>query len=511
MFWHVSRLVITTWRHRLAQLLRRLPGLWLLLPLLLLVLPLTGLLMYGFFRELGESLLTKGALGELLRPLVTLSLCNFYLIFSFIILTLIIMLSPDDTRLRRMMLPLPLSALQLRIGLLLPGLLTLLVVQGLLWGPALLALMTLGVITPFQLVLALVLALLCYNLLTLAFHQAMLYGALRLFGGEHQGVRFSVLGLSLALGLVLLEAPIFTLLPGLSTALPLWTLLWPARWMALVLEPHPEAILSGVVLLLAATLLAGLLYALLLEGCERLVSGTRGQWAPLRRLPFAPPLWWTACLYELKSLCRSPYLVIDGVMIFGVWLAALVGLLLTRTANPLFHLTLAQAVPPLFLPLLAGFGQSSWGRDRRAYRLLAATPLELRLLLSAKFWTCLGLTLLLWALATLVLLLVAGLPALLLLWLPPALILTPLCFLMGILLPYSPDDPLSMLTLGLALFLVDLPLSILYLSIQRVLPASPGGSWVQMLIEVAIALVLVLALYRGSLWLGTTHLEHERD
>src|SRR5579875_3867940 len=94
MCWHVSRLVIATWRHRLAQLLRCMPGLWLFLPLWLLALPLTGLLAYGFFHELGESLLVGDGLVRQLRPLVMLSLCNFFLVFSFMILSLVIMLSP---------------------------------------------------------------------------------------------------------------------------------------------------------------------------------------------------------------------------------------------------------------------------------------------------------------------------------------------------------------------------------------------------------------------------------
>ncbi|MBX5455497.1 MAG: hypothetical protein IRZ31_01245 [Thermogemmatispora sp.] len=510
MFWHVSRLVITTWRHRLAQLLRRMPGLWLLLPLLLLALPLTGLLAYGFFHELGESLLVGDGLVQQLRPLVMLSLCNLFLVFSFMILSLVIMLSPDDTRLRRMMLPLPLSSLQLRVGLLLPGLLMLMVIQSLLWGPAWLALVNLGLITPLQLVLALVLALLCYDLLTLAFHQAMLYGALRLFGRERPGIRLSILGLGLVVGLVLLDLPLFTLTSVPPEGLPAWTLLLPVRWMALVLEPHPEAVLAGVGLLLTGALLTGALYGLLLVRCERLTTGTRGQWAPLRWLPFTPRLWWASCAYELKSLCRYDYLVIDSVTVFGIWLAALVGLLLTRTANPLLFLLLAQVAPPVFLPLLASLSQTSWGRDRQAYRVLAATPLELHLLLSAKFWTCLVLTFVLWSLATLVLLLVAGHPDLMLLWLPPALLLPPLCFVMGILLPYSTDDPLSTLTVGAVLLLIDVPLSMLYLHIQEMLHSLPGGTIVQMLIEIAAALLLVLALYRGSLWLGTARLRQER-
>jgi hypothetical protein len=400
--------------------------------------------------------------------------------------------------------------MQIGIGLLLPALFPLLLIQGVFWLPGLLALVQAGLITPLQLGLTFLLGLLCYNALTLAFHQVVLYGAARLFGVERQGLRISTLGLSCALGIVLLTVPEMLLGPALLAHQIGLLALAPSYWMTLILEPGLGSPLLGAGLLTLVTLLAGGLYAFMLDRYQRLTTGTRGQWVPLRRLPFGPSLFLSACVYELKSICRDQHLIVGWVLLIGLWLAALVGIWLTRATQPLVCLAIAVLALGVLLLGLVSVSQTSWGRDRVAYRLLTVTPLELRRLWAGKFWTCLALTELSWLLAALVLVLTAGLPALLLQWLLPALLLAPLCFLLGILFPYSSDDQLSTLVMGGVLLLLELPLFLGSALLQNELSALPGGLPTQLLLQLGLGLLLIGLLYRLSLWLAATMLERER-
>ncbi|RAQ94009.1 hypothetical protein [Thermogemmatispora tikiterensis] len=241
-----------------------------------------------------------------------------------------------------------------------------------------------GLATPLQLLLAVFLGLPAYNGITLAFHQAVLYGTTRIFGAERVDLRSTALRVSMALGMVLFTLPLILGAQALLARQPGWLILTPAYWILLILQSDLLRAIAGLGLLSALGLLGVVIYAFCVERCERLAVGTRGQWVPLRRLSFPSSLFMSSYLYELKGIARDQQLVVGLVMVVAGWLVATVAVFWTRASNPLLSYGLLELALDLITFLLCAIAQMSWGRDSRAYHVLASTPLDVHLLLDGK-------------------------------------------------------------------------------------------------------------------------------
>nr|BBH92947.1 hypothetical protein KTA_11460 [Thermogemmatispora argillosa] len=511
MFWQISRLVILIWRNRLRQLFRRMPALWLVV--LLAVISYCGgaYLGYGFFYKITQLTASSGSTFPQLRTIIVTAFFSTFGLTAFILVSFALLFTPEETTLKRILAPLPISPMQQRPGLLLPGIILLFLAQNLLWLPALLAFIQAGLATPLQLLLAVFFGLLAYNAITLAFHQAALYGITRLFGAERVDLRSAALGLSIALGMVLFTLPLILGAQALLARQPGWLILTPAYWMALILQPDLLRAVAGLGLLSAIGLLGGGIYAFCVERCERLAVGTRGQWVPLRQLSFPSSLFMSSCLYELKGIARDQQLVVGLMMVVAGWLVATVAVFWTRASNPLLSYALLELALDLTTVLLCAIAQMSWGRDSHAYRVLASTPLEVHRLLDGKLFANLVVIAGGWVLLVGVLTWAGNNPLLLPQRLPLLCIGCFLCFALGIAVPYSTEDPLSMLTATGVMVILGLPLYMLFQLAQEALARLPGGMAAQMLVQTAAALLIMGMLYLGIHQLADVKMEKDRD
>lgn len=352
---------------------------------------------------------------------------------------------------------------------------------------------------------------LAYNAITLAFHQAVLYGTTRLFGAERIDLRSTALGASTGLGMALFTLPLLLGAQALLARQPGWLVPTPAYWMVLILQPDLLRAIEGLGLLSAVGLLGIVIYAFFVERCEHLAVGTRGQWVPLRRLAFPSSLFMSSCLYELKGITRSQQVVVGLMMVFAGWLIATVAVFWARASNPLLSYALLELTLDLTTVLLCSIAQMSWGRDTRSYRVLASTPLEVHRLLDGKLFANLVVIVGGWVLLVGVLTWAGNNPLLLPQRLPLLCVGCFLCFALGIAVPYSTEDPLSMLTVAGVMVILGLPLYILFLQAQEALARLPGGMAAQMLVQTAAALLIMGMLYLGIHQLADVKMEKDHD
>ncbi|WP_376793848.1 hypothetical protein [Thermogemmatispora sp.] len=511
MFWQISRLVILSWRNRLRQLFRRMPALWLVTFLAMISYCGGAYLGYNYFYKSIQLTTSSSSIFPQLRTIVVTTFFNTFGLTAFILVSFALLFTPEETTLKRILAPLPISSIEQRLGLLLPGIILLFLAQNLLWLPALLAFIQVGLATPLQLLLVVFLGLLAYNAITLAFHQAVIYGITRLFGAERVDLRSTGLGLSMALGMILVTLPLILGAQALLAREPGWLFLTPAYWMVQILQADALKATAGLGLLSAMVLLGAAIYAFCVERCERLAAGTRGQWVPLRRLSFPPSLFMSSCIYELKGICRDPQLVVGLVTMIAGWLAATVAVFWTRASNPLLSYALLELALDLTTVLLCAIAQMSWGRDSRAYRVLASTPLEAHRLLDGKLFTNLVVIVGGWLLLIGILTSVGNNPLLLPQRLPLVCIGCFLFFALGIAVPYSIEDPLSMLTVTGVMVVLGLPFYMLFQLAQEALVRLPGGAATQIFVQTVAALLIMGMLYPVIHWLAELKMEKDRD
>jgi hypothetical protein len=508
MSWEISRLILLVWRNRLRQLFRQMPALWLLVPFGLLYYLGGAYLGYSFIEQGLQPLVAVEASQPLLATLVRVAFFNFFGLSTFMLVSIAVLFTPRETTLKRLLAPLPISPLHFRWGSLLPGMLLLFVAQGLLWLPLLLALVNVGLATPWQMALAVICGLVCYNALTLAFHEGVFYIVTRIFGRERPYLRSSAMGLSMAVGLVLLTIALILAAQALLTKQPGWLVVVPAYWMTFILEPDPLRVMLGISLLMVGALLGGGLYTLALAGHERLFVGAGGQWVPWRRLSFPRSRFLSYCLYEFKAIWRDQEVCIGLVLIVGIAIAALVGIRWSGS-NALLALLL-QGSLLLISVLLIGLAQLSWGRDRRHYPLLTSTPLEMRRFIDGKLCTNLAVITVCWLVLASLLAAAAGSWGTLLATFPLVWPGSLLCFIIGIVFPYSLDDPVSMMRATAVMAVLGLPLYLLYQQAQHALLQLPGGPVVHGLAVGAAVLLVCSAGYVAVQQLCAWKMEQQR-
>ncbi|GCE13435.1 hypothetical protein [Tengunoibacter tsumagoiensis] len=495
MFWQISKLILTLWRNRLRQLFRRAPYLWFIVLLLGMCYLSGAYLAHDFFYQ-ALLPLASGRSQNLVLNSILLSgfFCSFG-ISAFILLIAFLLLTPDDTVLKRIFLPLPISATQQRCGVVLPGFMLLLASQCLLWVPILPIFVQLGLAQPLPLLGATIFGLLCYNAMTLAFHQGILYVTTLLFGADRAAIRTTAMGLTMSVGLILLMIPLIYSGVELVRGQIGWLIFLPSYWMLLVLDSRPIIIFTGVALLLSVSFICALLYLFFIERSDKLVLGTKGYWVPLRGLTFPRNFFLTSCVYELKSLLRDEQLVIGLFMIIGIWLAAIGANSWIGKSNVLLNFALLQVAGYLITMMLCAAAQLSWGRDRRAYQVLASVPLQRRRFLDGKLSTTFLVSAGCWLLLMGLLVWITNTSGLLLELLPLLLVGNLFSFCLGIALPYSPDDPLSMLPALFIVTVLSLPAYIFAQYIQGILEQVPGGVWAHIGVQYGGITVILGALY----------------
>ena len=510
MLWQISKLILTLWRNRLRQLFRHAPYLWLVVVLACICYLGGAYLGHDFFYQALAPLTIGGQQNAVLKSIIIAGFfCSFGL-SAFMLLVVVLLFTPDDTTLKRIFLPLPISASQQRLGVVLPGIILLLIAQMLLWIPILPVFVQLGLAQPFPLLGATMLGLLCYNAATMAFYQAILYVTTLLFGADRAGMRTTAMGLTMTIGLVLLMIPLIYGGVALVKKQIGWLIFSPSYWMLLVLDARPVMVFAGIALLLAASFLSILLYVFFVERCDKLALGTKGHWVPLRRLSFPRSFFLTSCIYELKSLIRDEQLVIGIFMVMGIWLTAMGAIFWIEKSNSLLSSALLQVTGYFITVMLCASAQLSWGRDHSAYRVLASTPLQRPRFLNGKLYTNFLVSLGCWLLFIGPLVWISNAPTLLLNLLPLLLIGCLFSFCLGIALPYSQDDPLSMLPAVGVVTVLALPVYMFAQYAQGFLAQIPG-TLLQICVQYSVILVILGVLYIAIHKLNQRKLEASRD
>lgn len=511
MYWQISKLVMTMWKNRFRQILRRAPYLWLVLGLVPLCYVGGAYLAYDFVFKSLQPLAANTYQTLYLKPIIISAFfCSFGLT-AFVLMIAALLFSPDETSLKRIFTPLPLSASQQRFGVLFPGIIFLFIAQNLLWVPTLLALMQLGFAQLLPLILATLCGLLCYNALTLAFHQGILYGTALVFGTERVNIRTTATGLSISAGMVLLMIPLILGGQALSTGQLGWMVFVPSYWMVLGLSSSPTLMLAGLGLLLATGLVCLVLYIFFIERCERLALGTKGHWVPLRRFSFPRSFFLSSCVYELKAMSRDQQLVVGLVMVIGGWLAAAIALLWIGKSNLLLKQGLVEITVDLITVLLCAIAHMSWGRDRQTYRVLASAPLDMRRFLNGKLCTNFLVIVTCWLLLVGTIAWIGGEMASMPNQLPLLCLGSIFCFWLGIAVPYSANDSLSMLLVMGIMTVLGLPFYMLFQLAQSTLAQLPGGDSTRLLVQFSATLALLAALYIAIHQLNRLRMEKDRD
>jgi hypothetical protein len=382
---------------------------------------------------------------------------------AFLSVSIVSLLSPDETVIVRVLAPLPISAVHRRIGTMLPGLLLLVVAQAGWWLPALAALATNGYASPALLTGVAVFGLLSYGTGSLLWFQLSLSIVTSLIGSERIGLRSISLPLGIVIGLIGLTTSLaigaFSLLAG---SVQPWLWLVPSFWMSLVLgqaDLAPTAL--GMMALVLFPLIAGGCYIALLNTYAA-GSGNKGAWVPLRWLPFSRSLIRSCMAYEAKAAARDPNLMLGFGLVITTLVAAIVaGVWLRVHHNNLWRPLLVTGAAYLGTLLLCSAAQMSWGRDQDQRRVLAVTPLSPTKVVVGKLLTNAVGIFLLFAVFVGALTYSGGEPAVFADQLRVVPLAVLVAFLLGVAIPYNNRDPLVMSIATAALVLFGAPLQIL--------------------------------------------------
>jgi hypothetical protein len=457
MCWQVSELILRSWRNRVRSALRRHPALFLLVGLLPLIYlqgaVLTHLAIYRVLSDMSRAALPLPSF----REAIAYSFSSSFGLTAFLLVVLATLISPEENLLTQTLAPLPIPRRQVRIGLLMPAGGLLLLAQAGVWAPPLAAFVRGGFGSPLGLLGACLLGLVCYATLALLLLRVALLAVGLIFGSDRVAPRAAAVPLAVVVGLIALTVASAAGESALLTgSRPGWLWLVPGRWMALVVDGGRSAA-TGLALLAGTAVGAGLAVVALL-GLDDAAARTRGGWSPLRGLPFPTNQLVAGAVYELKSLARDEQVVLGAsfVALTAVGATGAVGWLRVHTDN-LWSPLIAVATGYLVTLLLCIGAQMSWGRDRDSRRVLAVTPLNPALLVMAKVAANMAAVGLLWLLLLGLLTSADGQPQMLLQLAPLVPLGCLFAFLVGIVIPYSPKDPLSIVLAATMLLLFGAP------------------------------------------------------
>lgn len=511
MFWQVSKLILRMWRNRLKILLWKYPALWACAVVLPLIYVGGAYLLHAVvYRVLADITVNTPAVPNTAQIISFSSFSSFGLT-AFLLLMVASLFSPDDTIFSRVFAPLPMTPHQRYIGVLLPGIGFLLIAQLLLWGPVFSAFARTLPISVAQLVVGVLLGLLCYTTITALLYQATLYNVTRAFGASRLGLKSSALPLVIILGVsALMAAMVFGGTALLNGQQAWWLWIIPAFWMSLVVSAPARDALIGGLLLSSISLLSIIAHRRLLNRTARLADGARGGWTPLRWLSFGKSAWSACWVYEWKSASRDQQVILGVALIVGIFLT-IGGVLVWLHVSPVAFPT------PLIVQLTASFSalfvctiaHMSWGRDQEHHRILASMPLRSDVFLAGKIGAnIVGLSSL-WLVCMAILALIErSFAPLTEAWLLPLGVM--LAFVFGIIVPFSLQDPLSMLV-AISIFLVfGLPVQFLLQEMGSYLrqPMALSPSTVSVLSWALYATGLVVC-YVVALWMDKMR-ERER-
>lgn len=454
MFWHITKLILRTWGHRWQRLTDLYPLLW------------VGVVLFPLL-YMGGAALLHGGVYEMLAPMTTASAPNLALALRFtlfssfgftvsLLTAFAYMLTPDESLIERVMTPLPISPWQRQLGAFLPGLLLLAVAQLLLWAPMLSVFPRLQISSLAPLIITSVLGLFCYMLMIVGLYQLGAYVMRRTFGVQSAALRGPVLAVMIALNMLAQTGMTIAGGSALTTNKPLgWLWTFPAYWMAVALGPNSLEGWAALGLLVVATLIGCVCYGVGLQGNAKLADGTRGLWLPLRGMPLSRPVLLSVMVYEWKATARDYALVTGMVLWATLEVGAGSAVLWYRShTDPSTAYTITQAMLALSAMALATIAQTSWGRDQTSRRLLASLPITPQTWLHGKLLANGMVIGGLWLLGAVGRSALVGEPLPLF---DVCLILVPLvlfAFLVGIMVPYSNQDPLAtMMALGLILII----------------------------------------------------------
>jgi hypothetical protein len=225
----------------------------------------------------------------------------------------------------------------------------------------------------------------------------------------------------------------------------------------------------------------------------RNLSEQRGV-ALFKTLPFVNNKFFNIMIKEWKDMIRHP----DIFMMLIIYLALVIFVGLKM------HLHAYLSMATLFLWVLIGIlSYSSFGRDEKIRWMVYAYPYSRKAWIMAKLAANIAFNLVVGILFVSLLLILQGGPAqLAFVYLPVGMLVTCVCFLAGILLPYSQDHPYSTAFSSIIVCLVGLPLLLVS---ARVLSKLQDNAFYLVL---SLSTLLVIAL--TSLVEGWRH-AHDRQ
>lgn len=511
MYWHISKLILTTWRNRLRQLFSRSPALWGLILVLLIIYGVGSYQLYfatyHFFQIFSKvvSLVTR------FKPAVYYAFVSLFGISSFMLMVVSIQLSPSETVLRRVLTPFPIPLHQQRIGVLLPGLLFLCSGQLILWIPIMLSFIQAGMAKPLALLCTTIAGLMCYSVIALVFFQFVLYLITRLFGTERVGLQRVAVGLSLMLGLVGLVVSLYLGQTSLLTGRPIWLWFMPSFWMTLMLTGNGRELIIGAAILLFTTFVGIGLYIKLVKHYELLLSGTKGLWVPFKNISFGKHVLTASTVYELKTMHRDQELVTSLGIIIGIGVAAVCTIVWLRLTHSIWRDMVTSVTISFFTFLLCTLAQFSWGRDHQTRRILRSMPLNSHTFVNGKLLSNVWITIVYWIIVGGSIALVSGNVSSLLTQVPLFLLGIFLAFWLGIVFPRSPDSPFSSILFTGVVLIFGVPLMMLVQEVLKFIDHLPLNT-ISITASKGGLYVLTLAVcYGGILWLDYMKEVKDRD
>lgn len=445
MFWLVSRLILRIWYNRIKVVLSKYPSLWLVVILLPVIYVSGSSLFYIATSQVFEFIPERTTSFPRLQQVTTFSLFSSFFLLAFLLLSLLITTAPNETTFQRLLAPLPVNDYQRVIGLLLPGILIFLMAQMAVWTPVFIAFFQKLHIPLWQLSITVLLGLACCITCSLSLYQAAFYGASRLLGAKRSGLRHSVIPLGMVIGICAIAFTTTVGSQALTTSIqpPTWLWFYPTFWMTQALSSNPGNSTLGISLLLLATFLSSYTHRYLLYATAGLIDGTRGNWVPLRCLPLRHSSWLTCCIYEVKAISRDLQVIIGQTLLISL-IAAVCGLAIwlmhqgnTVIVEPLVHITASMSAVAM-----CAVAHMSWGRDVAQRQLFAITPLAPHILLTGKIIANLVAITIMWLIPITVIVLITKQTTIFgAFWLLPVGAVA--AFLFGVVVPFSPNDPLS--------------------------------------------------------------------
>lgn len=512
MFWQVSKLILRIWRNKFRYLFQRYPILWAVTFILPVFYILGSFLFHSAIYRVLSDMVASDMFPDNAAQIIGFSSFSNFGLITLLLITLSILLSPNSTSVNTILTPLPIKLYHQHIGILLPGLLFLLIAQISAWFPVFLAFIRAQLSHSITTVIAVLFGLLCYSVLTLTLYQLSIYVVARVFGKERPGLQSVSLPLVIILGIIALVVSMTLGVTGMASGhVPIWLWLVPAFWMSLIFTGNN--IIVGLLVLLSVSIASLYFYVSLLKRNLQLADGTKGYWIPLRRLPFGKKIMQACCIYEWKTALRDQQLVLGLALIIGIFMASVGAVLWLRNqANLLSAQLLLQVILYLGTLLLCFVAQMSWGRDSEYRRLMTIVPLKSQTLMTGKIMANVIAISVLWFTLS-GLLVVSGSQTEIL---ASAFRFVPLgilgAFLLGILVPYSVKDPLSMTLMIALVTLLGVPIQFLFqqslMSLQEniLLPDNivTIAGWIGYI-------VLCIMFFIGIIWADKTKMEKARE